>query len=95
MKIAYFGLPIGALSLLGAGHELGLTVLAPVAAPGRRRLGRLLAGQPLVDCISGRVPEQQIARELDALAPFAILSWFWTAIKQTTAMTKTMFKCVF
>src|SRR6187551_1274266 len=38
LKIAYFGLPLGALLLTSDGHRLALTVLSPVEAPGRRRL---------------------------------------------------------
>ena len=77
MKIAYFGLPLGALSLAHDGHELGLVVLSPVAAPGRRRLRRLLPARTLVDCTSG-VPEARIDERLSELAPDCLLSWFWT-----------------
>jgi hypothetical protein len=40
LKIAYFGLPLGALLLSEDGHELGPVVLSPIAAPGRRRLSQ-------------------------------------------------------
>ena len=43
MKIAYFGLPLGALLLARDGHDLGPVVLSPVAGLGRRRLRRQVA----------------------------------------------------
>jgi methionyl-tRNA formyltransferase len=77
MKIAYFGLPLGALLLVGDGVVLGLVALPPVQAPGRRRLGRSLDEAKLVDCISG-VDEARLGERLQGLAPDALLSWFWT-----------------
>ena len=41
MKVAYFGLPLGALLLRRDGHQLSPIVLSPVEAPGRFRLRRL------------------------------------------------------
>lgn len=77
MKIAYFGLPLGALLLASDGVDLSLVVLAPVRAPGRRRLSRLLSEVPILDCISG-VSDAVIEAWLRKVAPDALLSWFWT-----------------
>lgn len=77
MKIAYFGLPLGALLLLRDGQRLGPVVLAPVDAPGRRRLRvavpDLLDASELGDRLDGLVDEALAAERPDLL-----VSWFWT-----------------
>lgn len=77
MKIAYFGLPLGALLLAHDGHELGPIVLSPVAAPGRRRLRRLAP-----DLLDAEAAQADFEGRIDAAAnatPFDVLvSWFWT-----------------
>ncbi|MES1187031.1 MAG: formyltransferase family protein [Myxococcales bacterium] len=77
MKIAYFGLPLGALLLAADGHELGPVVLSPVEAPGRRRLLGLAPG--LFDA-SHAGPDFE--REIDAMMAVEradlLVSWFWT-----------------
>jgi methionyl-tRNA formyltransferase len=78
LKIAYFGLPLGALLLAEDGHAPALVVLSPVEAPGRRRL-------------SGRVPllldaleeeeaalDVRVSQALATLQPDLLVSWFWT-----------------
>jgi methionyl-tRNA formyltransferase len=77
LKIAYFGLPLGALMLAADGHRLGPVVLSPIAAPGRRRLARLapdlLDAAEAADDFEPRVSEALVRERPDLL-----LSWFWT-----------------
>lgn len=77
MKIAYFGLPLGALALWHDGHTLSVVVLSPVAAPGRRRLGRVLGSAVLLDFLRG-ARESDIELALETEKPDLLLSWFWT-----------------
>jgi methionyl-tRNA formyltransferase len=80
VRVAYFGLPLGALSLLEDGQELLLAVLSPVEAPGRRRLSRRGVDSRVVD--AARVSRSQLAREVGALLAAAasdlVVSWYWT-----------------
>lgn len=79
MKIAYFGLPLGALLLARDGHQLGLVALSPIAAPGRRRLGRELPGAlDALDWPSAADFEAQVDAALAAGSFELLLSWFWT-----------------
>lgn len=77
MKIAYFGLPLGALLLAEDGHSLGPVVLSPVDAPGRRRL---LARFPaLLDAGAGALDlDEQVGAALGREQPELLVSWFWT-----------------
>lgn len=79
MRIAYFGLPLGALLLARDGHELQSVALSPVAAPGRRRLVRLL-GQRVIE--AGPRQDPGFVARIEALwcprPPDVIVSWFWT-----------------
>lgn len=76
MKIAYFGLPLGALLLAEDGHELGPVVLSPIEAPGRRRALRLFPRA--LDALRATSDfSHQV--EVALSAPFDLLvSWFWT-----------------
>lgn len=77
MKIAYFGLPLGALLLHNDGHILGPVVLSPVEAPGRRRLKRLYP--ELLDyATAGARSDVAVSRALQAEQPQLLVSWFWT-----------------
>ncbi len=77
MKIAYFGLPLGALLLASDGHELGPVVLSPIDAPGRRRLRTLVPG--LLDAITaGPELDVQVTEALAREQPALLVSWFWT-----------------
>ena len=77
MKIAYFGLPLGALLLASDGQQLVLSVLSPVEAPGRRRLARL--GVDSIDTLASEEPfELEVDRRLAATPPDLLVSWFWT-----------------
>jgi len=77
LKIAYFGLPLGALLLARDGHELGPVVLSPVDAPGRRRL---LHGLPrALDALAaGEDFEERLQAALAASQFDVLVSWFWT-----------------
>jgi len=77
LKIAYFGLPLGALLLQHDGHELGPTVLSPVDAPGRRRLARL-APRCLDAAGAGADFDAEVLAALDDERPDLLVSWFWT-----------------
>jgi methionyl-tRNA formyltransferase len=77
LKIAYFGLPLGALLLARDGHELGPVALAPVEAPGRRRLQRLVP--TLIDARDSRADlDGEVSAALLAERPDLLVSWFWT-----------------
>jgi methionyl-tRNA formyltransferase len=77
LKIAYFGLPLGALLLAQDGHELGPIVLSPVAAPGRRRL--LLKYPATLDALGGADDfEARVETALSESSCDLLLSWFWT-----------------
>lgn len=77
MKVAYFGLPLGALALAGDGHGLSVVVLSPVPAPGRRRLARVLGSTILIDFLEG-AEERAVDLALRTCTPDLLLSWFWT-----------------
>jgi methionyl-tRNA formyltransferase len=77
MTIAFFGLPLAALLLLEDGHDLGLAVLSPLPAPGRRRLARRLGRGRLIEA-SDLDAYASVESRLAALDPDLIVSWFWT-----------------
>jgi methionyl-tRNA formyltransferase len=78
LRIAYFGLPLGALLLAADGHRLGTVVLSPIEAPGRRRLARLapelLGAQEATGDFEQRVSDALASGE----RPDLLVSWFWT-----------------
>jgi methionyl-tRNA formyltransferase len=77
LKIAYFGLPLGALLLRRDGHQLVPIVLSPVEAPGRFRLRRLEPN--LLDASeAGEEFELEVERALLTARPELLVSWFWT-----------------
>ena len=79
MRLAFFGLPIAALALVRDGHELVVAVLSPVEHPGRRRLGRLLPRDRLVDTRVGPPDfERRVEDLLGATNPELLVSWYWT-----------------
>jgi methionyl-tRNA formyltransferase len=77
MKIAYFGLPLGAWLLHRAGYDLTVVVLSPVAAPGRRRVTRQLGHGNVLDFLNG-AGDRDVGRLLDQFPVDLLLSWFWT-----------------
>jgi methionyl-tRNA formyltransferase len=79
IRIAYFGLPLGALLLARDGLEPSLAVLSPISAPGRRRLARTLQA-PILDAgdASARDLSASIDVALPRTAPDLIVSWYFT-----------------
>ncbi len=81
MKIAYFGLPLGALLLARDGHQLGPVILSPIEAPGRRRLTRLVPQLLDASPPSGATAmdfESRVSDALEREQPDLLVSWFWT-----------------
>jgi methionyl-tRNA formyltransferase len=63
--------------LAADGHQLAVTVLSPIEAPGRRRL--LGLGVDACDALGASEPlEPEIERRLAADPPDLLVSWFWT-----------------
>ena len=79
IRVAYFGLPLGALLLAGDGIPISLAVLSPTEAPGRRRLARRL-GTPILDARS--VSPTELVAAIDAAfarqPPELVVSWYFT-----------------
>lgn len=81
MRIAYFGLPLGATLLHADGHALSFAVLSPVSAPGRRRLERQLgAARVIAAREAGPSLEARVAAAWAAQPPGLVVSWFWTRL---------------
>lgn len=79
MRVAFFGLPLGACLLHRDGHEFELAVLSPVEAPGRRRVRRLLGEERVLDALElGPKLEELVDVRLAEAPPDLIVSWFWT-----------------
>ena len=77
MKIAYFGLPLGALLLARDGHTLASVVLSPVEAPGRRRLLGLVPD--LLDATGADSDfDERVTEALECEQADLLVSWFWT-----------------
>jgi len=80
IRIAYFGLPLGALLLARDGAEASLAVLSPVEAPGRRRLAKRL-GSRIIDARDHEdraALEAEVDRRLEEARPDLIVSWYFT-----------------
>ena len=79
LRIAYFGLPLAAWLLARDGHDVSFAVLAPVDAPGRRRLTRTLGAERV---LSAKVLGSRLNARVEAAfarkTPDLIVSWFWT-----------------
>jgi methionyl-tRNA formyltransferase len=81
VKIAFFGLPLGALLLAEDGHELNLAVLSPVAAPGRRRLARRIGKGRVVDGATlGASLDAAVLQRLEREPTDLVVSFFWTRL---------------
>lgn len=77
LRVAYFGLPLGALLLAGDGHQLTLAVVSPVPAPGLRRLLRAYPAV-LQASVLGTALGGVVSQALEANPPDLLVSWFWT-----------------
>lgn len=75
-RIAYFGLPLGALALARAGYEPVAIVLGRREALGTRRLQREL-GARLPILTVPELEEPHAMQMLERVRPDAILSWFY------------------
>src|SRR5687767_14430049 len=75
VRIAYFGLPLGALLLDRDGHDLALVALSRTDTVGmwraRRRFGKKLLVRP-------RVEEEALRERVRASGAALLVSWFWT-----------------
>lgn len=78
LRIAYFGLPLGALLLREDGHELLFCAVPPIAAPGLRRLKLRCAGRVIEAAVLGDALDEEITARLEEEAPDLLVSWFWT-----------------
>ena len=76
MRIAFFGLPLAALLLLGDGVDIALAVLSRPRSPGQRRLTRTL-GEGRV-FVRDELTWDDIGARLAAEPPDLLVSWFWT-----------------
>lgn len=80
IRIAYFGLPLGACLLERHGLSPALAVLSPTDAPGRRRLKRAL-GPAVLDARDASDPaelERAVAGRFSREPPDLLVSWYWT-----------------
>jgi methionyl-tRNA formyltransferase len=75
LRIAYFGMPLGALLLARDGHDLVYVAIARDDAPGVRRARRVFGPRAFV---RPDPSSPAAAARLAALAPDLIVSWFWT-----------------
>jgi methionyl-tRNA formyltransferase len=76
MKIAFFGLPLGALALAHDGHDIVWAAIARRGAMGTRRLARTIGSERVFTA-----PEADIEaarRSLRDARPELVVSWFWT-----------------
>ncbi len=78
LRIAYFGLPLGALLLGSDGHELSFCAVPPIDAPGLRRVKRLYQGRILEAFSLGDALDEEVAHRLAEEPPDLLVSWFWT-----------------
>lgn len=78
LRIAYFGLPLGALLLTRDGHDVRLCVLSPVDAPGGRRVRRELGDRVLAANQLGSGLDFAVDQALARARPELLVSWFWT-----------------
>lgn len=74
VRVAFFGLPLGALLLEHDGHDIVLAAVSRTDAVGLRRLKRRLGDRVVV---KPRTDAALLAR-VRRLAPDLLASWFWT-----------------
>jgi methionyl-tRNA formyltransferase len=80
IRIAYFGLPLAAWLLERDGLSLGIAVLSPPEAPGRRRVRRALADRVLDarDFDDERALDEAVGARFLRDPPDLVVSWYWT-----------------
>ena len=74
-RVAFFGLPLGALLLARDGHEI-VYAAACRSAPGLRRLATRIA--PGRTYVRPRVEDVATLERVRAAQPDLVVSWFWT-----------------
>ncbi|HEX4340165.1 MAG TPA: formyltransferase family protein [Polyangiaceae bacterium] len=79
IRVAYFGLPLGALLLARDGVTPSWIVLSPTDAPGRRRVAHRL-GVPVLDArdMDARALSSSIDAAIAERTPELIVSWYYT-----------------
>ncbi|MEM9071268.1 MAG: formyltransferase family protein [Myxococcota bacterium] len=75
MRILYFGIPLGAVSLAEAGFSPAVVCAGPLDLPGRRRLRRRLPNSLLLGLPN--LHDEGVQRALRDAAPDLTLSFFW------------------
>lgn len=81
IRIAYFGLPLGALLLSSDGFEPEFAVLSPVRAPGARRLARRLGDRVIhASTMTKTALEHAVDERFESLDIDLVVSWFWTRL---------------
>ena len=75
MRIAYFGLPLGALLLLEDGHEIDFAAISRLDGLGLRRLRRLLGNERIY---GPRAPFAALRARMKDRDVDLLVSWFWT-----------------
>jgi methionyl-tRNA formyltransferase len=75
MRIAFFGLPLAALALLRAGHDVALAAISRRDAPGLRRLRKKIGDENV--WVQPKMGIAFLAR-VRAASPDLVVSWFWT-----------------
>ena len=75
MRLVFFGLPLAALALHRAGHEVVLAGICRQLAPGTRRLQRILGAERVL--VVPRADAPALLRRVESLRPELIVSWFW------------------
>ncbi|MGC4091726.1 MAG: formyltransferase family protein [Polyangiaceae bacterium] len=78
LRIAYFGLPLGALLLAADGHELAFAVISPIEAPGLRRVQARLAERVLLASELGDSLNEEVEAAFERQPVDLLVSWFWT-----------------
>lgn len=76
LRIAYFGLPMGALALAHAGAAPCIVGLGHPDAPGARRVRRCLSRRALI-LARPDLEQPAVLALLRAARPDVLLSWFW------------------
>ncbi len=76
LRVAFFGLPLGALALHQAGVTPSVIALGHPDAPGARRVRHILGARALL-LARPELSDRAVQRTLESARPDVILSWFW------------------
>jgi methionyl-tRNA formyltransferase len=77
IRIAYLGLPLGALALARAGFAPCAVALGHPDAPGARRVRRRLGARSVMVLGRPDLGDAGVRRALASARPDVLLSWFW------------------